>query len=175
MKLAETNIAGVFVIRGTRWVDGRGRVDVCFEREVFYAHELEADWNRSLLVESYQKGTIRGLHYQIAPNAETKLVKCVSGVIFDVVVDVRPASPTYGKAQWFYLTGETDEMLYIPEGVAHGYQTLQSSWVHYLIAGAYAKDCARGLSWDSPTLAIPWPITEPILSGGDATLPWFTP
>jgi dTDP-4-dehydrorhamnose 3,5-epimerase len=119
-----------------------------------------------------RRGTLRGLHYQRRPHAEAKLVRCTAGAIFDVVVDIRPGSPTFGK--WFgaRLTAENRDMLYIPEGCAHGFQTLEDNTeLFYQMSAPYHADCAAGIRWNDPSLGISWPSMDPILSAQDANHP----
>ena len=116
------------------------------------------------------KNTVRGLHFQSAPNAEVKVVRCTRGSIFDVVVDIRPASPTFLKTFSLELSAENARALYIPTGFAHGFQTLENQTeVTYFISTPYRAESARTIRWDDPTLAIPWPsLDDAILSASDA-------
>jgi dTDP-4-dehydrorhamnose 3,5-epimerase len=115
-----------------------------------------------------RKGTLRGMHYQAQPFAECKLVRCSAGAIYDVIVDLRPASPSYRK--WFAaeLTATNRRMLYIPEGFAHGFQTLvDGTEVCYQISESYRPEHSRGVRWNDPAFGIEWPIPDPILSARD--------
>jgi dTDP-4-dehydrorhamnose 3,5-epimerase len=173
MRFDQTEIAGVIVIKGDRHREPRGILDVCYSRDEFYEEGLVTDWDRQLMVESPQRGMIRGLHYQVSPNMETKLVRCIEGEIFDVLVDLRPSSDTYGATVHFNVHEEANSMIYVPEGVAHGYQALMPSKVMYLICGPYAPDSARGIVWNDPTLKIPWPVEDAIVSDRDGGWPRF--
>lgn len=115
-----------------------------------------------------RRGTLRGLHYQTEPYAEAKVIRCCSGAIYDVIVDIRPASPTYGKWAAAELTSENRKMLYTPEGFAHGFQTLvENTEVSYQISASYQPEYARGVRWNDPVFGIEWPISHPILSARD--------
>jgi dTDP-4-dehydrorhamnose 3,5-epimerase len=130
---------------------------------VFAARGLTADFVQCNESFSARKGTLRGLHYQAAPHGEVKLVRCVRGAIFDVLVDLRPDSSTYTR--WFgaELTAANRRLLYIPEGCAHGYLTLEDqSEVEYPVSCAYHPDAERGIRWNDPRFAIAWPDVEPL-------------
>jgi len=117
-----------------------------------------------------QKGTLRGLHYQNEPYPEAKLVRCCSGSIYDVILDLRPTSPSY--REWFAveLTAANRKMVYVPQGFAHGFQTLaDETEVFYQISESYRPELAGGVRWDDPQFAIKWPVREPIISERDRT------
>jgi dTDP-4-dehydrorhamnose 3,5-epimerase len=115
---------------------------------------------------------IRGLHFQLSPRAEIKLVRCAAGAIFDVAVDVRPNSPTFGKWEAFELTSQNRRMLYIPGGFAHGFQCLaDNSEVFYQMSEFFFADLSRGVRWNDPTIAVKWPLAGPTLSERDKNLP----
>jgi dTDP-4-dehydrorhamnose 3,5-epimerase len=123
-----------------------------------------------------RKGTLRGLHYQVAPHAEVKVVLCTKGAIYDVILDLRPASPTFKKHAAVMLTSENRRMTYVPEGCAHGFQTLEDGTeVFYLISEFYRPDHARGVRWNDPAFDIPWPPGEKILNERDRGYPDFQP
>lgn len=168
MKVTGTEIEGVFLIEGERHEDERGST-------MSWEGYPRPRWMRTLLVGSPKVGTLRGLHYQETPHSEIKIVTCVVGAIFDVVVDARKESDTYGRVQCFNLFERSPLSLVIPEGVAHGYQTYAPSMVHYMIEGDWAPEFARGIVWNDPTLKIPWPEPNPIISDRDQNLPRFEP
>lgn len=121
-----------------------------------------------------RRGTLRGMHYQIEPHAEAKLVRCSAGAICDVIVDLRPVSPTYGKWVSAELTFENRKMLYVPEGFAHGFQTLvDNSEVSYYISATYHPESARGVRWNDPAFGFEWPLENPIVSVRDREIPDF--
>jgi dTDP-4-dehydrorhamnose 3,5-epimerase len=123
-----------------------------------------------------RKGTLRGMHYQEQPFAEAKLVRCCAGAIYDVIVDLRRASPTNRKWIAVELSASNRKMLYVPEGVAHGFQTLTDEVeVSYQISEVYTPESARGVRWNDPLFAIHWPISDPIVSERDGTFPDYAP
>jgi dTDP-4-dehydrorhamnose 3,5-epimerase len=168
MKFTETKLKGAFVIELELLADERGFFARNFCQEEFIRHHLNtrlAQW-----------GTLRGMHYQIAPHQEAKLVSCLKGAIYDVIVDLRPHFPSY--CQWFSIELRSDayKMLYIPEGVAHGFQTLEDdSLVLYLMSEFYHPESGRGVRWDDPAFGIKWPDADRIISDRDRTYPDFQP
>jgi dTDP-4-dehydrorhamnose 3,5-epimerase len=121
-----------------------------------------------------QRGTLRGMHFQTAPHQEAKLVRCTRGAIVDVIVDLRPDSPTYKRWERFELTARNGAAVYVPEGMAHGFQTLEADTeVLYQMSEFYSEGHASGVRWDDPAFGIEWPIADPILSPRDATYPDF--
>lgn len=170
MKFAATPLAGAYVIELEPAYDDRGFFARTWCRDEFAAHGLNPLLLQCSLSWNKRKGTLRGLHYQDAPYMEAKLVRCSSGSIYDVIVDLRPDSPTFKK--WFAaeLTAANHKGLYVPEGFAHGFQAMEdNSTVFYQITESYHADCARGVRWNDPKFAITWPIPDPILSPRDAT------
>lgn len=165
----ETTVKGAYRILPEKKEDSRG-----FFARVWCAREFEEHGLTPKLVQtnvSYNrsKGTLRGLHYQIAPHEESKLVRCTEGAIFDVVVDLRPDSPSYLK--WFgtELSAEAHDMLLIPEGCAHGFQTLtDGAEVTYQVSAYYAPEAERGARYDDPEFAIRWPLPVSEISPKDA-------
>jgi len=115
-----------------------------------------------------KRGTLRGMHYQVAPYEEAKLVRCTMGEIYDVIIDLRPDSPTYKQWLSFDLTAKNRKMLYIPEGLAHGFVTLaDNTEVFYQMSEFYTPDCARGVRWNDPVFGITWPVNIEVLSERD--------
>jgi dTDP-4-dehydrorhamnose 3,5-epimerase len=154
--------------------DARGWFSETFNRRSFAAAGLHADFvqdNHSL---SVQPGTIRGLHYQIVPHAQGKLVRVAKGAIFDVAVDIRAGSPSYGRHVNAELSAENRHQIWIPAGFAHGFCTLErDTEVIYKVTDYFTPDCERGLRWDDSTLGIDWPVTtsKAVLSDKDRALP----
>jgi dTDP-4-dehydrorhamnose 3,5-epimerase len=174
MKLAATALPGVWLVEFERLSDERGWFARLYDADFFAAHGLCVEYPQQSEAANTRRGTIRGLHYQAAPHAETKLVRCVRGAVYDVVVDVRRESPSYGRWASFELGEDDSRALYIPDGFAHGYQTLRDRTdLHYLISVPYAPDAARGIAYDSPALAIPWPLPVTTISARDRALPAF--
>ncbi|HEY9421390.1 MAG TPA: dTDP-4-dehydrorhamnose 3,5-epimerase family protein, partial [Thermoanaerobaculia bacterium] len=123
---------------------------------------------------NHRKGTLRGLHFQTAPHEEVKLVRVTRGAVWDVIVDVRPDSPTFKKHFGIALSAEAGNALYIPKGMAHGFQTLEDATeVFYQISAFYTPEAARGYRWDDPAFAIPWPEPPSVVSDKDRNLPFF--
>ena len=153
--------------------DERGFYARTWCRKEFEAHGLKADLVQSNLVFSKRKGTLRGIHYQAAPYEETKLVRCTSGAIFDVCVDVRPSSPTFKQWIGVELTEDNYRMLYIPEGCAHGFLSLRDNTeVIYQASQFYTPNSEQGIRWDDPFFNIEWPETEArIISSKDQNWP----
>lgn len=174
MRFEPTPIAGLWLIEPAPVADDRGLFVRTYCRQTFADRGLVDSFSQCSLSFNHRRGTLRGLHWQASPQAETKLVRCSQGAIWDVAVDLRRSSPTFG--QWFAaeLTADNRRMLYIPEGLAHGFQTLADrSEVHYQISVPYQAKLARGVRWDDPTLKIAWPLAVSMMSLRDAQLPSF--
>ena len=172
MKFAETPLSGSFLIELEPRQDSRGMFARTFCRREFASYGLNTEIVQCNLSFNHKRGTLRGLHYQAAPFLEVKIVRCSRGRIFDVIVDLRPDSPTHLK--WFgaELSADDRKMLYIPECFAHGYQTLEdNSGIFYMVTQFYCPDHERGIRWNDPLLGIIWPIGGPILSPRDAGYP----
>jgi dTDP-4-dehydrorhamnose 3,5-epimerase len=173
MIFRETKLAGVFVIDAEPIADERGAFARTFCAREFAAHGLETAIAQCSASFNAKKGTLRGLHFQAPPHSEAKLVRVTAGAIYDVAIDLRADSPTYGQWTAAELTAENRRMLYIPKGCAHGFQTLMdASELFYQIAEFYEPASARGLRWDDADLAIAWPDkSAPILSERDRAFP----
>lgn len=176
MIFKETNIKGAFSIGLEKHEDERGSFARTWCREEFQKNGIREQPVQANTAFSRFKGTVRGLHFQVEPFAESKLVRCIRGSIFDVLVDLRPDSPTYTHWLGMELTPTNDQMLYIPKGCAHGYQSLlDESEVFYLSTQFYASECERGFRWDDPSLNIGWPITTAVtISEKDQNWPDFS-
>jgi dTDP-4-dehydrorhamnose 3,5-epimerase len=172
MKFTPASLPGVWLIELEPRFDERGFfARTSCERE-FAAHGLNTRWPQANLTRTASRGMIRGLHWQAEPQPEIKLVRCAVGSIWDVVVDVRRTSPTFGRWEAFELTGENGRQLYIPAGFAHGFQCLQDgSEVFYQMGEFYFPELARGLRWNDATVGIPWPLSGARVSERDAQLP----
>ena len=172
MKFTETDLPGVTVVDLEPIEDERGFFARAFSEREFKAAGLAPTFIEGSVSFNARRGTLRGLHYQAEPAAEDKLVRCTAGAMFDVAVDVRAGSPRFGCWTAVELTAERRNALLIPQGFAHGFETLvDATEVSYLMSATYHPELARGVRWDDPTLAIPWPIRPPIVSDRDATLP----
>lgn len=172
MKFERTDIAGLVLVHPERHADERGYfVRTVCESEL--AEEgLISHFPQSSLSFNAKAGTVRGMHYQVAPNAETKLVRCARGKIFDVVVDLRANERTYLQCRAFELSAENGIALYIPEGLAHGFQTLaDDSEVSYSITPSFVPGYSRGVCWDDPAINVRWPQPISVISRRDETWP----
>lgn len=172
MQIGPTPIGGVHVVTTEVAADERGHFARVFDSEVFAAAGLAGDVRQSSVSFNTHRHTLRGMHLQRDPHGESKLVRCSRGRLFDVVVDLRPDSPTY--CQWFgqELDDRTLTALYIPPGVAHGFLTLEpSTEVSYQMATEYVPEAADGVRWDDPAFGIEWPAAPAVLSQRDAEWP----
>jgi dTDP-4-dehydrorhamnose 3,5-epimerase len=170
----ETKLAGAFVIELERRSDQRGFFSRTFCQQEFEAHGLNPKVVQCNVSFNERKGTLRGMHYQAAPFAEAKLVRCTSGSIHDVIIDLRPASTTFMHYFAVELSAENRRMLYIPEDFAHGFQTLQDDTeVFYQMAQRYSAEHARGVRWNDPAFGIEWPEGERIIIERDQKYPDF--
>jgi len=164
MIFVETKLSGAFVIELERLEDERGFFARSFDEKEFAARGLAARWVQCNVSFNKKKGTLRGMHYQVAPHAEAKLVRCTMGAIYDVIIDLRPDSPTFKQWVAFELSADNRRMLYIPEGFAHGFQTLtDNSEVFYQMCESYHPESARGVRWNDPTFAIEWPLYNALI------------
>ena len=171
MLFLETALKGAYLIDPEPRVDPRGLFARTFCVEEFKAHGLNVFVAQCNLSLNFKRGTLRGLHYQVSPASETKLVRCTAGAIFDVIVDLRPDSSTYLGHCRIELTSENRRMLYIPGMFAHGFQTLvNDTEVFYQMGSSYIPACQHGLRYDDPTLDIKWPI--PVTEIADKDLAW---
>jgi len=172
MKWMPTKLDGVVVIEPEVHRDHRGFFMESFNRSKLEQQGLAIEFvqdNQSL---SVQPGVIRGLHYQIHPKAQTKLVRVLAGAIYDVAVDLRRESPTFGQWVGVILSEDNKRQLLVPKGFAHGFCTLaRNTEVLYKVDEYYAADHDRGIVWNDPSLGIDWPVTEPVLSDKDRDLP----
>jgi dTDP-4-dehydrorhamnose 3,5-epimerase len=169
-----TQLPGVFLVEPERQRDRRGWFARTFCIDEFADLGMASAFAQCSASFNGERGTLRGLHYQSAPAEEAKLVRCVQGAIFDVVVDIRPESPTFRRWLSAELTALNGHMLYVPEGYAHGFQSLaNNSEVFYQISVPYRRELARGIRWDDPDIGIDWPVTGPILSDRDRMLPFL--
>ncbi len=168
MKFVECDVNNAWVIEPAPREDERGRFMRAWCLQEFAAHGIEFVPVQANMGFSIRKGTIRGLHYQVAPALEAKLVRCTSGAIFDVAVDLRPGSPTRGA--WFGVTlsAANGRMLYVPEGCAHGCQSLEDNTeIHYMTSAVYSPQHVRGARYDDPAFGIRWPLPVSAISEQD--------
>ena len=166
-------LAEVLLITPKRHGDARGWFAETWSREVMSEVGVRAEFVQDNQAFNARAGTVRGLHFQKAPHPQAKLVRVLRGAIYDIALDVRPGSATYGQWAGAELTAERGEQLFVPRGFAHGYVTLTDDCeLFYKVDGPYAPQTEGGVIWNDPDLAIPWPIAgEPILSAKDQVLP----
>ena len=176
MIFSETSLPGAYVVEPERLEDERGWFARTFAAEEFAARGLNPAVVHANASFNLRAGTLRGMHYQAAPHGECKLVRCTRGAIYDVIVDLRPDSPTYRRWSATELSEENARALYVPEDVAHGFQTLEDeSEVLYLMSHEYVASHARGVRWDDPAFGIEWPDADRTISERDGSYPDFSP
>ena len=176
MTFHNTKLPGVFEIHLEPKADERGFFARAWCLKEFENHGLSSRLVQCSVSFNTKKGTLRGMHYQKAPCAETKIVRCTQGAIYDVAVDLRPESPTF--KQWIatVLSSVNRHMLYIPEGCAHGFLTLEDQTeVFYQMSEFYRPDASRGVRWDDPSFQIAWPTKVDVISERDRSYPDFEP
>ena len=172
MEFTPTGLDGAYLIDPPTFADDRGHFRRTYDGDAFAARGLNARVAQSSVSFNRRRGTLRGMHYQISPRAEAKLVRCSSGAIYDVIVDLRPGSPTCRR--WFgvELTAADGRLLYVPEGFAHGFLTLaDATEVCYQISEVFSPEHARGVRWDDPAFGIAWPFAPEIIADKDRTYP----
>jgi dTDP-4-dehydrorhamnose 3,5-epimerase len=168
----ETALSGAYLIELETVEDERGYFARTFCRNEFAAHGLNTKIVQCSISYNARRGTLRGMHYQVEPSAEVKLVQCVRGSLYDVILDLRPEAETYCRWIGLELSSENRRMLYIPIGFAHGFQTLEDDTVvYYQISEFYEPQHARGVRWNDPAFGIEWPLSEPLISEKDRLLP----
>jgi len=172
MHFTETNLIGAWIVDPNPYEDDRGRFMRAWCAREFAEHGLDFLPVQANMGFSVRKGTVRGMHLQEAPALEAKLVRCTRGAIFDVVLDVRPESPSYGEWYGAELSAENGRMLYVPERCAHGYQTLEDSTeIYYMASEFYAPNSVRGVRFNDPAFRIQWPLVATVVSEQDRNWP----
>jgi dTDP-4-dehydrorhamnose 3,5-epimerase len=172
MRIEPSGIEGLCLLRWDVAADERGRFARTFCRDELARAGLRFELAQANLSHNAARHTLRGLHYQEAPHAEAKIVSCLAGRLWDVAVDLRRDSPTYRQWRGFELSPESATSLFVPEGFAHGFLTLEPGTdVHYLVSAAYAPEAAAGLRWDDPAIGIEWPAAPALLSHRDRGWP----
>ena len=176
MRFVETQIPGVMIVESEPSEDERGSFARAFCAQAFREAGLALDVVQCNTSFNRERGTLRGLHYQAEPEAETKLVRCTRGRVFDVALDLRPQSPTFRRWTATELDADGRRAHFVPEGCAHGFLTLaDESEVFYLMGRAYSPEHARGVRWDDPAFAIAWPTRPSVISARDAGFADFAP
>lgn len=172
----ETEVVGVVVVEPTFVTDNRGYFARTFSADQFSAHQLATQFVECSTSFNGRRGTVRGLHYQVSPHEEAKLVRCTRGAIYDVSVDVRRESPTFLRWVAVELSADNAQMVYVAPGVAHGFQTVADmSEVYYEISERYTSEAARGVRWDDDAFGIHWPLPIAVISERDRSFPDFVP
>ena len=156
-----------------RFGDHRGYFSVVFNREIYAENGISGDWMQDNESLSAQRGTVRGIHYQLPPHAQAKLVRVLKGAIFDIAVDLRRSSPRFGQWAGVELSAEKGNQLFVPAGFGHAFMTLtEDTQVQYKVDAGYAPESERSIAWNDPGIGIAWPTAaEPVLSGKDAEAP----
>jgi dTDP-4-dehydrorhamnose 3,5-epimerase len=177
MQFTETELAGAYVIDLERREDERGFFARAWCAAEFASHGLDTRISQCNISFNERLGTLRGMHYQVPPHAEVKVVRCTRGAVYDVIVDLRPESPTYRSWIAVELTAQNGRLLYVPEGFAHGYQTLEDETeTFYQVSVPYTPDAERGVRWNDPAFGIEWPdAPERVISEKDRSWPDFEP
>ena len=174
MRIVETPVNGIWKLKTDPLVDERGWFARLIDIDKISALALPFTIVQANASFNAHRDTLRGMHYQMAPDTETKLVSCRSGALFDVIVDIRPQSPTYTRWFGIELSAENYQSLYIPPGVAHGFLTLANNTeVYYQISGSYTPSRGQGLRWNDPVFAIDWPAEPAIMAERDRSYPDF--
>jgi len=172
MKFQEAILKGVWLIDLNPHRDERGYFMRTACVDEFTRHSLNTQWVQSNLSFTANKGTLRGMHFQKQPSPEIKLIQCLTGVIQDVIVDIRKDSPTFGEWIAFELSEENSQALYVPEGFAHGFQCLSDDCrVAYQMSSFFVPELSGGVRWNDPDIEIKWPLDNPLVSVRDAGLP----
>lgn len=174
LRFTPTILNGAYIIDIEPIADERGFFARSWCQHEFCRQGLNSQLMQCNISFNKARGTLRGLHYQETPYGEAKLIRCSAGAVYDVIVDLRTISPSYG--QWFSveLTAANYRMLYVPEGIAHGFQSLEEGTeVFYQMSQAYHEECARGIRWNDPAFKVSWPLPNPILSKRDESYPDF--
>lgn len=175
MIFTETQLSGVLIIDLELIQDERGFFARCWSEKEFADRGLNPQLVETNISFNRKEGTLRGMHFQIAPHAQPKLVRCTAGAIYDVIIDLRPESATFKAWIAVELSEANHRQLYIPEGFAHGFQTLaDNTEVHYQMSVPYVSESARGVRWDDPAFGIDWPEAERTIIARDRTYPDFT-
>ena len=176
MKFTETPLKGAYVIELEKRGDDRGWFARLFCEREYQQHNLNHRIVQANTSASKYSGTLRGMHYQLAPKAEDKIVRCLRGALFDAIIDLRPDSPTFLKHFSIELTAENRAMLYVPKGFAHGFITLApDTEAFYLVTEFYAPDRERGIRYNDPKFGIQWPLEPVVISDKDKNQPDFNP
>jgi dTDP-4-dehydrorhamnose 3,5-epimerase len=177
MEVRKLQLAGALEVVTKKFGDARGFFSETYSRPRFAEAGIDMEWVQDNQSYSAEQDVLRGLHFQVAPFVQDKLVRVLRGSIFDVIVDLRRGSPTYGKWESCVLTAQDMNQILVPKGFAHGFLTLEPAVeVFYKVSAPYSPVCDRAIRWDDPSIGIAWPLggREPILSGKDTAAPFLT-
>jgi dTDP-4-dehydrorhamnose 3,5-epimerase len=175
MKFNETGLQGAIIVEIEKLQDQRGFFARSWCKREFEQYGLDASLVQANVSYNHRKGTLRGMHFQVEPHGETKLVRCTQGAIYDVIIDLRQDSPTYRKWVGVELTADNFRMLFVPKMFAHGFQTLaEESVVTYQVGQFYTPGSERGIRFDDPAFQIQWPLEVSVISDKDKSWPDFT-
>lgn len=176
MRFNELSLRGAFLVDIEPRADGRGFFARTFCEDEFLAAGLVNHFPQASVSYNARRGTVRGMHFQAAPYEETKLVRCLAGAVYDVIVDLRPTSPTYLRSVGVELTAKNRSALYIPKGFAHGFQSLMNdSELLYMIDVSYVASAARGVRWNDPSIHVEWPEAIAVIADKDSAFPDLLP
>jgi dTDP-4-dehydrorhamnose 3,5-epimerase len=176
LRFTELSLPGAYLVEIEPRADERGFFARTFCEDEFAAAGLLNRFPQASISYNARRGTVRGMHFQAAPHEETKLVRCLAGAVHDVIVDLRPASPTYRRSIGLELSAQNRSALYIPRGVAHGFQSLaDDSELLYMIDVNYVAEAARGVRWNDPFIDVSWPDPIEVIADRDASLPDWQP
>lgn len=175
MKFVDIGLAGAWLVEQAPACDERGAFADVWERAAFGRRGLFTEIDQASSSHNSKAGTLRGMHFQITPFEQTKLISCVAGAIYDVMIDLRPGSPTFKRWCGLELAAGEPRALYVPAGFAHGYLALRDdTTVHYLVAGKYSPQHGRGVRWNDPAFGIRWPLEPTVMAPRDTQFPDFT-
>lgn len=175
MKFIQTPLNGSFLIEIEEIKDERGFFARTWNKQIFEKHGLNTNLEQCNVSYNKKKGTLRGMHFQISPYQEVKIVRCTKGRIFDVIIDLRSKSPTYKKWTSFELTEKNHKLIYVPEGFAHGLMTLEDDTeIFYQVSQKYMPEFERIIKWNDPTFNISWPMSPKVISEKDKSAKFFT-
>ena len=175
MRFIQTTLTDAYIVEPERVEDDRGFFARTWCQQEFAEHGLDAELSQCNISFNHLQGTLRGMHLQLLPFAETKLVRCTQGAIYDVIVDLRPHSPTFKQWTAIELTAENLKALCVPKGFAHGFQTLtDNTSIFYQMSGCYQSGAARGFRWNDPTFNIDWPLPVKVIADRDRDYPDYS-
>ena len=176
MQFTQSRLPGAWIIDITAFRDDRGLFAMTWLPDEFRQHGIEPTLAQCNLAFNHKRGTLRGMHFQQAPHAQAKIIRCTRGALLDVIIDLRPESPAYCQWEAVELTADNRRMLYMPEGIAHGYLTLTDEVeAYYHASSPWAPSAESGVRWDDPAFGVAWPFAPDVISAKDAAWPDYAP